>query len=109
MVKGVLMRNTMRSLTLTAALSLGLGLSLSLPGIAAGGQSPRDSDTLLSRLPNLTLKESGPRKYSFVCDYFTLDPTETLLGKERVSGEYTARLPCAKRCWVTARLAHIIG
>lgn len=67
-------------------------------------------DRYLSRLPSdLKLKENGPYKYSFVCDYFTLDAKGDLLGKERVSGEYTRGLPEGKVRWASVSIAQAKG
>jgi hypothetical protein len=59
----------------------------------------------LTHLPNITLKETGPRTYEFVCEYFHLDPKGNLREKERISGLYTRGLPEGQVRWSAVRAA----
>jgi len=64
---------------------------------------------LLTRLPTLELKETGPQKYVFTCDYFQLDEAGALTGKERISATYTRGLPGGAIRWDDVRIARAKG
>jgi hypothetical protein len=71
-----------------------------LVALAAGAQTPGDSDAL-SRLPaGLQVKDDSPRTYRLTCAYFHLDTKGNPAGMtERVAGEYTRGLPDGKVRW----------
>jgi len=63
-------------------------------------------ESYLQKLPaDLQLKEDGPQKYRFVCDYLNLDTYGNLVSKQRVSGDYTRNLPDGKAKWNNVRIA----
>ena len=102
----------MKKYRLLAVISISISIfSSALPtGNAVAGQAARDLDKYLSHLPaDLKLKENGPQKYSFICDYFTLDTKGDLLGKDRISGDYTRGLPEGKVRWTNVRIAQAKG
>jgi hypothetical protein len=63
-------------------------------------------ESYLQKLPaDLQLKEDGPQKYRFVCDYLNMDLYGDFLNKQRVSGDYTRNLPDGKVKWNNVRIA----
>jgi hypothetical protein len=64
------------------------------------------TENYLQKLPSdLKLKEEGPQKYRFVCDYLYVDLLGNLYRKQRVSGDYTRNLPDGKVKWNNVRIA----
>src|SRR5262249_43375279 len=73
-------------------------------------EQPRAADDYLSRLPrSLALKENGPHRYLFTCDYFYLDTLGNLTRKERVTGQYTRGLADGNARWNNVRIAAARG
>jgi len=67
-------------------------------------------DQSLAHLPTgLKLQEKGPQKYSFVCDYYTLNQVGSVLFKDRIDGTYTRGLPEGKSRWNDVRISHATG
>lgn len=74
--------------------------------LSCQGAYAQTGNDVLAQLPsNLELREDGPQKYSFVCDYFYLDPQGNLTGKDRISAVYTRALPDGKMRWNDVRIA----
>ncbi len=83
------MERTLQAVSITLFLAL-----------AAGAQTPGDTDSL-SHLPaGLQVKDTGPRTYRLSCDYFQLDTKGNPAGATiRAVGEYTRGLPDGKARW----------
>src|SRR5207253_3094354 len=93
-----IMNSFARVLAMTAVLA---------PGVAAGAESARQ---LLSRLPRqLQLRQDGPRRYRFICDYLYTEPLGNPLWKERMSAEYTRTSAGGGARWSNVRIARAKG
>jgi hypothetical protein len=74
-----------------------------LPFLAQGDTS---IDDFLARLPAVSLRENGPQRYLFTCDYLYFALDGKLTHKQRVSGNYTRNLPEGKAKWDNVRIAN---
>ncbi len=68
---------------------------LQAPGSAASDQLPRD----------LVLREDGPQRFTFTCDYLATDEDDEFTGKQRIQATYVRNLEAGTVRWEGVRLA----
>lgn len=84
-----------------------IGLLWIVSTLSTPGQngSPNALDDALSHLPKVEFREDGPQHYVFICDYLNFDLAGNIVGRERVSGDYTRGLPDKKVRWNNVQIA----
>jgi hypothetical protein len=59
--------------------------------------------------PGLELREEGPQRYTFACEYLATDADDAFLSKHRLSATYVRNLEDGTVAWEGARLARAAG
>jgi hypothetical protein len=62
-------------------------------------------DSYFALLPKGEVKQAGPQRYRFTCDYFQLDLQGNVTGKTRVQATYTRGLPDGRVRWADVTVA----
>jgi hypothetical protein len=57
----------------------------------------------------LALREEGPERYRFTCEYLATDAADAFAGKQRITAEYVRNLEGGRARWQGARLAEARG
>ena len=82
----------------TVCMILGIAVLGSAPGSLVS-QTPTTSETAWALPQGLTVKDAGPRTYSFVVDYNSANSKGEIFQRQRLTGEYTRGLPAGEVMW----------